>query len=124
MKFHSRIALALMILGLVVASYANGLAAKTLGPPSELKLVIQGKGFLLTWKASPDDPTTLTGYEIVRANVASGPFQAIATVGKGILKYYDGTAHPEVIYYYKVRALADKVYSGYSNTVTGERPGY
>jgi hypothetical protein len=66
----------------------------------------------------------VTGYEIARATVASGPFQPIATVKEGTLKYYDAMAQSEAIYYYKVRALADKVYSGYSNTVTGERAGY
>jgi len=40
------------------------------------------------------------------------------------LKYYDATAQSGVIYYYKVRAMADKVPSGSSNAVTRERARY
>lgn len=40
------------------------------------------------------------------------------------LKYDDATAQSEVISYDRVRAMADQVPSGFSNTVTGERSGY
>jgi hypothetical protein len=92
-----------------------------IGAPSILKLVIVPNGFKLNWKPSPDDPDKVSGYEIVRAEFASGPFTKIATVDKGASQYIDETASPENIYYYKVRAVAGTVYSPYSNTVTGER---
>jgi hypothetical protein len=97
--------------------------AKTMAPgaPAALKLVIVPDGFKLSWKLSPEDPGTVTGYEIVRAELASGPFTKVGAVGKGVSEYVDKTAAKEIIYYYKVRAAAGDVYSPYSNTVTGER---
>ena len=92
--------------------------------PTGLKVTISGKGFLLTWKASANDPGIVTGYEIARATFASGPFETIAKVDKGVLTYHDSTAQPEIIYFYKVRAMAGKEYSPYSDMVTAERPGY
>ena len=93
----------------------------TLGAPTQLRLVIVPNGFKLSWKPSPEDPGIVTGYEIVRSDLASGPFTKVATVGKGVFEYIDTKAAREIIYYYKVRAVAGKVYSSYSNTVTGER---
>jgi len=93
----------------------------SLGEPTALKLVIVPNGFKLSWKPSPEDPGTVTGYEIVRSDLASGPFTKVATVDKGVSEYIDTAASPEIIYYYKVRAVAGTVYSLYSNTVTGER---
>jgi hypothetical protein len=93
----------------------------TLGAPTALRLMIVPNGFKLSWHPSPDDPGVVTGYEIVRSDLASGPFTGVATVSKGVFQYIDTTASPEIIYYYKVRAVAGTVYSPYSNTVTGER---
>jgi len=92
------------------------------GAPTALKLVIVPNGFKLTWNLSAQDPGAVTGYEIVRSDLASGPFTKVATVGKGVSQYIDTTASREIIYYFKVRAAAGRtVYSLYSNTVTGER---
>jgi hypothetical protein len=108
-------------------AYANGRSAGareksiTPGAPSALKLVIVPNGFKLTWNLSPQDPGIVTEYEIVRADLASGPFDNVGTVDKGISEYIDTTASPEIIYYYKVKAVAGTSYSPYSNTVTGER---
>ena len=92
-----------------------------LGAPTQLRLVIVPNGFKLSWNPSPQDPGIVTGYEIVRSDLASGPFIKIATIAKGVSQYIDTTASPEIIYYYKIRAVAGTVYSPYSNTVTGER---
>lgn len=104
-------------------SIAGGEKDITLGAPTTLKLVIVPNGFKLTWKLSPQDPGMVTGYEIVRADRASGPFDNVAIVNKGVSEYIDTTAAKEIIYYYKVRvrARAGDIYSSYSNTVTGER---
>jgi hypothetical protein len=101
----------------------SGAAPKSMPPgaPSALRLVIVQDGFKLTWKLSPQDPGIVTGYEIVRSDLASGPFVKVATVDKGVSQYIDTTASKEIIYYYKVRAAAGDIYSPYSNTVTGER---
>ncbi len=91
------------------------------GAPTALKLVIVPNGFKLTWRLSPQDPGIVTGYEIVRSDRASGPFDNVAAVNKEVSEYIDTTASKEIIYYYKVRAKAGNIYSPYSNTVTGER---
>lgn len=121
MRCLSRIAMTAVIALSLTAAVAFAAAP---GAPSGLALKTEGKGFLLTWKASPDDPGSVTGYEIERATVASGPFDTIALVKQGVLKYHDREANPENIYYYRVRAMGGKEYSAYSNTVTGELPGY
>ncbi len=93
----------------------------TPGAPTALRLVIVPNGFKLTWRLSPQDPGMVTGYEIARADRASGPFDNVAAVDKGVSEYIDITASKEIIYYYKVSAKAGNIYSAYSNTVTGER---
>jgi hypothetical protein len=104
-------------------AFAQGVSktGNGLGAPTQLRLVIVPNGFKLTWKPSPEDSGVVTGYEIVRGDLASGPFIKIATLDKGVFEYIDTTASREIIYYYKVRAVAGTVYSPYSNTVTGER---
>jgi hypothetical protein len=56
-----------------------------------------------------------------RSDRATGPFDDVASVNKGVSEYIDITASYEIISYYKVRAKAGDIYSPYSNTVTGER---
>jgi hypothetical protein len=124
MRYQLKIVLFTIFLAFSLSLIAQ--AADMPGAPSELKLRIEGKGFLLTWNSSPSDPGIVTGYEVARATVASGPFKTVGKVKKGILKYRDRKAMPENIYYYKVRAFSDKpdkTYSPYSNIVTGELTG-
>jgi len=103
--------------GKAVAEQAGPMAEA----PSALHLKIVGNGFQLTWTLSPQDPGTVSGYEIVRADRFTGPYDTVATVGKGISQYHDTSASKEIIYFYKVRAIVGKEYSPFSNTVTGER---
>jgi hypothetical protein len=91
------------------------------GAPTALKIAIVQNGFKLSWNLSPQDPGIVTGYEIIRSELASGPFIKVATLDKGVSQYIDATASREIIYYYKVRALAGSMSSPDSNTVTGER---
>lgn len=100
----------------VVAEPAAAVAA-----PTALRLKIVQVGFQLNWSLSPHDPGIVTGYELVRADRFTGPFDPVATIDKGSSQYTDASALPEIIYYYKVRAVAGKDYSPYSNTVVGER---
>jgi hypothetical protein len=120
-----RIALGVGVILLLVSfcGYAGASEQKDVAPgaPTALRLVIVPNGFKLSWQPSPEDPGAVTGYEIVRSDLASGPFTTVAMVDKGVSQYIDATASPEIIYYYKVRAVARTVYSPYSNTVTGER---
>lgn len=117
------IKIAIIFLLVCLCGYAVATAQKTvaLGAPTALKLMIVPDGFKLSWQPSPEDPGVVTGYEIVRSDLASGPFNTVAVVGGGTLQYIDTTAAPEIIYYYKVRAIAGTEQSPYSNTVTGER---
>jgi hypothetical protein len=91
--------------------------------PSALHLKIVGNGFELNWTLSPQDPGTVTGYEIVRSDRFSGPYETVATVGKGIAQYHDTSASKETIYFYKVRAIVGNEFSPFSNPATGERSG-
>lgn len=104
--------------GKSVAGEEENIAAQA---PTGLKLMIVPNGFKLSWKLSPDGPCTVTGYEIVRSDRASGPFDIVATVKKEVSEYIDTTASQEIIYFYKIRAKADNLYSPYSNMVAGER---
>jgi hypothetical protein len=62
----------------------TGAQSITLAAPTALRLMIVPNGFKLSWTLSPQDPGIVTGYEIVRSDLASGPFVKIATIDKGI----------------------------------------
>jgi len=100
---------------------ATGQKQAAIAAPTSLKLVIVPDGFKLSWKPAAEAAADLTGYEILRAELASGPFTAVAKVDKGVTEYVDKTASPEIIYYYKVKAISGTGESPDSNTVTGER---
>jgi hypothetical protein len=100
---------------------AKGQKQAALAAPTSLKLMIVPNGFKLSWKPAAEASGAVTAYEILRADLASGPFTAVAKVDKGVSEYVDTTAAPEIVYYYKVRAVAGAEASPDSNTVTGER---
>ena len=87
------------------------------------RLRIVSNGFQLNWTPSPQDPGPVTGYEIVRTTVFSGPYETVGTVGKGVFSFVDKTPKPEAIYFYKVRAIAGSQYSPFSREASGEMPG-
>ncbi len=105
------------------ACCAEEVSSALLQAPAGLTLRIVPEGFLLYWSPSPQDPGGVTGYEIVRAAVFSGPYEAVGTVGKGVFSFVDKTAKPEAIYFYKVRAIAGSQYSPFSGEASGEMPG-
>jgi hypothetical protein len=117
-------AVLVLILFMMTVSNVMSQQADVIKPPTALKLAVSEKGILLTWGASTDDPGVVTGYEIARAELASGPFKTVAKVKKGAVKYLDKKAKKEIIYYYRVRAVAGNKYSEWSNTVSGERAGF
>ena len=102
---------------------AEELSSSRLHAPNGLTLRIVPEGFLLNWSPSPQDPGVVTGYEIVRTTVFSGPYETVGTVSKGVFSFVDKTAKPEAIYFYKVRALAGSLYSPFSREAAGEMPG-
>ena len=123
MKRRIALGTGVIFLLLFLCGYVGALGQQnaTTEAPTALRLVIVPDGFKLSWQRSPQDPGAVTGYEIVRSDLASGPFIKVATVKKGVSEHIDTTASREIIYYYKVRAVAGSRYSPYSNTVTGER---
>ena len=114
------IAVAFILESLFVHEGSTGQKSTSLGAPLMLKLMIVSDGFKLSWKPL-EKQDSITGYEILRADIASGPFISIGKVGQGVFEYVDNTAAPEIIYYYKVGAMTGAELSFYSNTVTGER---
>ena len=101
---------------------ALAVAAGAPPAPTGLTLALDPRGVALSWDHPPPDATAITGYEIVRATSAAGPFETVGRVKKGIGHFLDTTAAAENIYYYKVRALSDAQPSEWSAPVTGERP--
>jgi hypothetical protein len=93
------------------------------GVPVDLKAAVSGKGVRLIWKAPPENPELVTGYEIARASLASGPFKALATVGPDVQVFLDTGAKPEVIYFYKIRAVGKESDSPFSKLVSAEISG-
>jgi len=92
------------------------------GPPSDLVLDVLAGALFLRWKLSPDDPGTVSGYQILRATDYWGTYVSIAKVEKGVSHYEDKTVSPKAIYYYRVRAIAGSLYSVFSNTAVGDVP--
>ncbi len=86
-------------------------------PPQALTIMPAPAGFYLVWQGGPQDQLSVTGYEIARATVADGPYTVVATVGKGVFLYHDSSAGGGTTYYYKVRAMAGKAYSPYTEVV-------
>jgi hypothetical protein len=111
----------LFVLCCLTAS-AGADSGPAVGPPSQLRLFITENGFQLTWKPSPQDPGRVTGYEIVRSGEFTGPYERLAVVKEGVHQYLDTSAAPDVVYFFKVRAMAGDEYSHFSNIAGGERP--
>ncbi len=74
------------------------------GAPTGLRLNVVTNGVHLVWNL-PSCVQQVTGFEIVRATLLSGPYSLIATVDGNIREHTDSTAASEHIYFYKVRAL-------------------
>ena len=98
-------------------------AGAAVGAPTVLRPINVKGGIQLTWTLSPQDPGPVTGYEIVRADVFSGPYETVGTVEKGVYRFVDRTAKSEAIYFYKVRALAGSQASPFSQEAAVEVTG-
>ncbi|MCX7794234.1 MAG: fibronectin type III domain-containing protein [Thermodesulfovibrionales bacterium] len=96
-------------------------AADVPDAPEALKVTATERGLMLSWKASPQDPGCVTGYEIERSATSSTGYTKIADRGKGVLRYEDTTVEKGQVYYYRVRAMYKTAPSGYSNEANGRR---
>lgn len=73
----------------------------------------------LSWEVPGEDIDKVKEYEIVRSTDVCGPFDVIGTVKKDTLMYVDKEVKRGETYYYKVRAVKEDGYSGYSNKAVG-----
>lgn len=89
--------------------------------PQSLSAASSKTGITLTWEVPLEDAERVDEYEINRSADVCGPFRPIATVKKGILTYEDQKVKTGETYYYQIRAIRDKVPSGYSNKAIGKR---
>lgn len=90
--------------------------------PVKLKLALAPSGFRLNWEPPGTNTSGITGFEIFRADFYSGPFELVAATAGTVFEWLDATARPELLYYYKVRAVRGGLPSPFSNSVSGERP--
>ncbi|GEP98351.1 fibronectin type III domain-containing protein [Chitinophaga cymbidii] len=104
---------------MVIQSYIdNGI------PLSPDNLSISGNAqtsLKLTWA---DKASNETGYEIYRSASRNGTYALIQTVAANTTTYTDAGLSSNTIYYYKVRAVADTLYSDYSNIASGGTLAY
>ena len=66
----------------------------------------------LSWA---DNSTNESGFKVERANSSSGPWTQIATVGAGVVSYFDSGLEASTLYDYRVRAYNSVGDSNYSN---------
>jgi len=89
--------------------------------PQSLKASTSKTGITLSWEVPLKDADRVDEYEINRSTDVCGPFRPIATVKKVVLTYEDQKVRVGETYYYQVRAIRDKVPSGYSNKAIGKK---
>jgi hypothetical protein len=92
------------------------------GPDSPLNLKVESleKNIFLEWEKPNEDSEKVTGYEIVRSTDVCGPFDVMGKVEKETVTYLDKDVKTGEEYYYQVRAIKDREYSGYSNKAIGK----
>lgn len=76
----------------------------------------------LSWT---DNSSNETGFEIVRATSAAGPFMNIGTAGAGVSSFIDSGRNASTAYWYKVRAInasGESAFSGVATATTQALP--
>jgi hypothetical protein len=89
--------------------------------PRNVAATAAADGILVSWDISLQDPACITGYQIGRSKVPGGPYEKIGTVGKGVLRHLDTAAAKGTPYFYAVRSIIKKEYSGYANEAEASR---
>ena len=105
-------------MGFTFASAANAAPE----PPSGLKSRILYGSVEISWLKSPDDPLSVSGYEVVRSVFINGPYLPICETIQGAISCVDRSIQPEQLYYYKVRSLGGGEGSPFSTEVTARLP--
>lgn len=73
----------------------------------------EGCSVTISWGLSPDDrgeadsAATVIGYEVLRAESASGPFASVGFASKGATRFADASTHDGTDYYYQVVTSID-----------------
>ncbi len=90
--------------------------------PSNLTSVTQSKtSVTLSWK---DNSNNETGFEVWRSATRNGTYDLVATVGANITSYVDNGLANGSLFFYKVRAKNNSIFSTYSNTVAASPISY
>ncbi|GAA0565636.1 fibronectin type III domain-containing protein [Chitinophaga japonensis] len=104
---------------LVIQSYVDD---GTPLAPSNLTAVSDSRSSIrLNWA---DKSNNETGYQVWRSAAREGTYSLIATVGANVTTYTNTGLTENTVYYYKVRAVAGVLNSGYSNIVAGGTMAY
>jgi len=85
--------------------------------PQSLQISAGVAGLKLNWQKPVKEIESITGYQILRSTEICGPFNEVTTIKKDKLVFEDQTIKPPWKYYYAVKAVRDKKYSGDSNKV-------
>ena len=104
---------------LVVQSYVDN--GNPLSPSGLTAAGISKDKISLNWV---DKSINETGFEIWRSTGTTGTYTLLNSVGANVTSYTDGGLTSGSIYFYKVRAKANSLYSGYSNFAGGSSATY
>lgn len=104
---------------LVIQSYVdNGIP---LTPDNLVTSDATKNSIRLTWA---DKSSNETGFQVYRSSTRDGVYQLINTTAENVNTYTDNGLSENTVYFYKVRAIADAVSSGYTNIAAGSTVAY
>jgi hypothetical protein len=88
--------------------------------PQKLNATLYKNSIELSWEPPIENAGRITQYEISRSRNVCGPFVPLAQINKNVLRYEDKELKAGDLFYYQVRAIRGKDYSGFSNKVLGK----
>jgi len=88
--------------------------------PQYLEVTPTKSSLKFTWQKPTKDADMITGYQLLQSYNICGPFKQTALLKKDQLSYEDRDVKKGETYYYIVKAIRGKDYSGNSNKVCGQ----
>jgi hypothetical protein len=88
--------------------------------PQYLDVTPTKNSLKFTWQKPTKDADKVTGYQLLQSYNICGPFRQTALLKKDQLSYEDRDVKKGETYYYVVKAVRGKDYSGNSNKVCGQ----
>jgi len=88
--------------------------------PQNLDVKPTTSSLKFTWQKPTKDADKVTGYQLLQSYNICGPFKQTALLKKDQLSYEDRDVKKGETYYYIVKAVRGKEYSGNSNKVCGQ----